>query len=94
MKIPNKIKIGAHSLPVDLVHASEIESEGTYDSRFRMIRLRNDLDKREDSVSEAFLHEIFEAIRHFYQLDLQHKDLTVFCEVLFTVIRDNNLDFR
>lgn len=92
MKIPGEIKVGGHRIKISLADANAIDSEGTYDYQFRNIRIRGG-DYSESTLAETLLHEILECIKHLYQLDLSHKDLTAISEVLFGIIRVNNLDF-
>lgn len=94
MKIPNQIKIGGHLIPIVLHDSREIDNPGEFNIYHQRIRLRKDPEIRQDIVDEAFLHEIFEAIKNLNNLTIDHTHLTVFSEMLFQVIRDNDLDFR
>lgn len=94
MKIPDKLKIGGHILPISFHDSRQIDNEGEFNRYHRMIRLRKEADIRQDIIDETFLHEIFEAISVVYNLAIEHKSLTVLSEVFFATIRDNDLDFR
>lgn len=93
MKIPTRIKIGEHKVDVYLVKSDILKDAGLFDFWFQTIKINID-DTKEDTQAEAFLHEIIEAISKFYELGLDHKTITTLSEVLFQVIRGNNLDFR
>lgn len=93
MLIPNKIKIGAHQLDVKILPDIDINQAGYFDIEYYAIRLRG-LDRGPESKqAEALLHELFEAIGRIHNMTLEHKDLTTLSEMLFAVIRDNNLNF-
>ncbi len=94
MKIPDQIKSGGHQIKVEKVLTKEITSPGEYNDYYKLIRLRNESDIPESSISEAFLHELFECIKYQNNLEINHTHLTVFSENLFQIIRDNKLDFR
>ena len=94
MKIPEKVKMGGHMLPVSFHDSRNIDNEGEFQRYHRLIRLRKEADIRQDTIDEVFQHEIFEAINVIYNLAIEHKSLTVLSEVFFSVIRDNALDFR
>lgn len=93
MKIPDKIKLGAHNITIQKVPMSEIENGGLFDSLNYNIRLRNDINEPESKRSECFLHEIIESIRYIHNMEINHKEVTTLSECLFQVIRDNNLIF-
>ena len=92
MNIPKQIKIGGHTVDVDIVSLRDTEKDhGSFDSVYMVIRLTE--GRPESRMAETLLHEIFEAIKHLNNLSLEHKDLTVLSEGLFSVIRNNNLRF-
>ncbi len=93
MKIPNKIKLGGHIINVELVDMAHINGPGDYDNYHNLIRIEDELNAREDNVSECLLHEILEAIKAKNNLNIDHTELTVVSEVLFQVLRDNDLNF-
>lgn len=94
MKIPDKIKVGGHLIPVVFQDSRDLDNPGDYNSYHYRIRLRKESDIRQDILDEAFLHEIHEAIDKIYNLEIDHRSLTILSEILFAVIRDNDLDFR
>jgi len=93
MNIPEIINIGGHIIKIREETTETLDNPGVYDNYHNLIRLRVERDTPEDNVSEAFLHEIFEAIKAKNNLELSHKDLTVLSESLFQIIRSNRLDF-
>lgn len=93
MKIPKRIKIGCHWIRIKKVRSNEIQERGIYNSWYQLIKLNCD-DNIKSAIDEAFLHEIIEAIVKIYNLSIDHTHLTVLSEIVFTVIRNNQLDFR
>jgi hypothetical protein len=95
MIIPDKIKILGKQITVRKAPPSEIEDVGDWDGAWHLIRIRhnNDPEYPEDKVSEAFLHEIIEALNDLLELKLKHRVRTALSEGLFQIIRDNKLDF-
>ena len=93
MDITGNLKIGGHNITTEFATSATINNLGEFNTYHQQIRLRKEDDIPEDAVAEAFLHEIIEAIKHFNNLDISHKDLTIISEGLFQVIRDNKLRF-
>ncbi len=92
MKIPSTVKIGAHVIEVGRHTRKESDDTGYYDRDLDRISIRR-VDIHESRASEILLHEVIEAIKYKYGLILEHKDLMVLSEVLFQVMRDNELSF-
>lgn len=92
MKIPKQIKIGAISVEVKKVTARDVDNQGDYNNYHKIIKIRDD-DTKEADMAETFLHEILEAIDKLYNLQINHTTLTVLSMGLFSVIRDNRVDF-
>jgi len=92
VQIPDKIKMGAHTINVEKVQAKEIDSAGEFNNYYNLIRLRID-DQPESSVAECFLHEIIEGVKAKNNLSIDHTHLTVLSENLFQILRDNQLVF-
>ena len=93
MDISEKIEIGGHNINIEFATSATINNPGEFNAYHQQIRLRKEEDTPEDAVAEALLHEIFEAIKHFNNLEIQHTDLTVLSEGLFAIIRNNHLQF-
>ena len=93
MNIPDKLKIGGHSISIIFDTSAGLSNPGEFNGYHQQIRLRKENDTPEDAIAEAYLHEIIEAIKHFNNLSLSHGDLTVISEGLFQVFRDNKLRF-
>jgi len=94
MDIPRKLKAGGHRLPVKRHDDNQNYQLGFYDPDLSHISLNDSERVMEDIQAETFMHEIFEVICHIYNIDIPHEVLTLQSEVLFAIIRDNNLDFR
>ena len=94
MKIPESVKIGGHNIPIRIENTVTLDDPGAYNTYHGIIRIRKEVDIREDIIAETFMHEIIETIKSLNNLGLNHTDLTVISEGLFQVIRDNGLDFR
>lgn len=93
MKIPERIKLGGHEIEIKIAKVKDAGGAGNFNGYYNLITLRNEADTPEDNVSECLLHEIMEAIKYKNNLEIDHTHLTVLCESLFQVIRDNNLTF-
>ena len=95
MEIPTKVKICGHEYSVrfDKNLFATNDTGGKACANMLEITLA-DGDFPESRRAEVFLHEIIEMIKYTLQADLDHKDLSAISEVLFAVIRDNDLDFR
>ena len=76
MILPQKIKIGAHSIEIRKVKSDVLSNPGHYNQWYHLIKINTD-DVKEDIQAAALLHEIFEAIGNIYNLGLDHKNLTV-----------------
>lgn len=94
MFISEKLKVGGHRVGVSFHTSKSMDNEGDYNHYHRHIRLRKDPEISQDTIDEAFQHEIFECIDKLNNLQIGHTALTVLSEVFFQVVRDNNLDFR
>jgi hypothetical protein len=96
MEIPNNIKILGKSITVRKLHPMYIDATSQWDNEWQMITIQSIDDPKypESKMSEAFLHEIFEALNDFCDLKLRHQTLSTLSETLFQVIRSNNLKFE
>lgn len=94
MNIPSSVKVGGHRIHVKKVSPSEINGPGEYSNFYRLIRLEDDPDIPESAQAEVFMHELLECVKVLNNLQLDHTVLTVLSEGLFSIIRNNNLDFR
>lgn len=92
MKIPKQIKIAGNFVGVELVTSKIHAESGCFQTWFQTIQI-NIEDRGEGEMAETFLHEMLEAIKYNFNLELDHRDLTVISRILFATIRDNNLDF-
>jgi uncharacterized protein YpuA (DUF1002 family) len=94
MKIPKRIKIGAHWIEVRMVSdGKNTEGSASYHNWYQLITIRKD-GTSESKQAECLLHEIIEAVNSLYQLNLKHFQINTLSEVLLQCIRDSNLDFR
>lgn len=95
MKIPKKIKIMGHKYKVKKDKKIFIETNyggGSACANALVIKVSPDVP--ESRQAEILLHEIIEMLKYSLQVQLEHKDLSALSEGLFSVIRDNKLDFR
>lgn len=94
MKIPKKILIGGHEVDVDIQRGDHyFPHGGDYCGWTQTIRLNVADNISESNMSETLLHEIIEAINHANELKLRHGQISCLSEQLFSVIRNNKLDF-
>ena len=95
MNIPKKVLIGGHKYPVDVFSGdTRFINSGELNTWTQEIRINTADNLSESAQAEAFLHEIIEAINHYNELKLEHRNISVLCTQLFAVLRNNNLDFR
>lgn len=91
MIFPDTIKIGGHSVSVEI--CSDEKTQGLGECYHKYNRLRILKDQSPSQQDETLLHEIFEYIIHANELKLEHGVLTCLSEQLFQVLRDNRLAF-
>ena len=94
MNIPKSIKVGGHTIKVIVGSQRPFEKQGASIDWHNEIYIIDDYDSPESNMAEGFLHEIVEQINSKYEIDLEHKQITVLTQALFQVLRDNGLDFR
>lgn len=89
MQIPEKIKIGGYIVSVEFVNnlMTDWQHNGEYHPRIQTIKI--DKDCSEQQKEETFLHELLEAITSIYDIQLEHRDLSLLAIVLHQVIKDN-----
>ncbi len=94
MKIPDKVLIGGHEYPVEVIDGdTRFLNSGELNTWTQEIRINTSDGHPEGAQAEAFLHEIIEAINHDNELKLEHRNISVLGTQLFAVIRNNKLDF-
>ena len=95
MKIPQTIKIGGKKIKVRVSKTKYPSGDvGEWDGNRYIIKLDNLIDAPIERIEECFLHEIIEAINQMYELKLRHWKINMLSEVLFQILKDNNLDFK
>ncbi len=81
VKLPKSIRIGAHTIAVRFAGAREMEDGGAY-GHFSPLKM--EIAVREDLAPSlqwaTFMHEVIEAIGHFYQLKLEEYQIDVLSE--------------
>ena len=89
MNIPDKIKIGGFEVNVEFVEnlMNDRAHIGEYHPRTQTIKIDKAVTKQQNE--ETLIHEILEAITAMYEIEWQHKDLSIMATVLYQVIRDN-----
>ena len=95
MKIPSKVKILGHEY--DIVFDEQLfakESVGCGKACANTLTITISPDVPESRQAEVLLHEIIEMLKYSLQTEISHEDLSALSEGLFTVIRDNKLDFN
>jgi len=100
MKIPARIKIGGHWIEIKKISECwELDGtvvQGSADHESNTICLASKHDGQhiaESRRAQTFCHEIVHHLAFHSGLDLDEREITAFSEVLFQVLRDNNLNF-
>lgn len=93
MKIPDKIKFLGHEYEIKEVSANDIEGcNGQTWLKKCLIMIDKDLPQsRKESV---LLHEIIEIIDGHFKLEINHKSIEILEEVLYVILKENQLDFN
>ena len=92
MNIPDKIKILGHEYAViKEPHLYKKADFGTCCPN--LLEIRIDSTFPESHQAHAFMHEVFEVIKWHINSDMSHELLSQLSEILFSIIRNNNLDF-
>ena len=95
MNIPSKVKIMGHEYSVVFDGGLFArENVGCAKACANMLEIVISPIVPESRQAEGFLHEIIEMLKYSLQSEINHDDLSALSEGLFSVIRDNNLDFR
>jgi len=94
MQIPKQIKIGGYIVSVEFVNnlMTDRQHTGEYHPRIQTIKI--DKDCSEQEREEVFIHEVLEAIKAIYDIQLEHRDLSLLATVLHQVIVDNPEVFK
>jgi len=89
MNIPKAIKIGGYEIKVEFAKhlMSKNEEFGNYEPVTQTINI--DIDNTPQQKEQTFLHELLEAIKAIYWLEIEHKDLNLLATVLHQIIKDN-----
>ena len=89
MQIPKKIKIGGFI--IEVIYENNLMTDrqhtGEYHPRIQTIKI--DKDCSEQEKEEVFVHELLEAIKAIYNIELYHRELTLLATVLHQVIKDS-----
>jgi len=93
MKIPNEVKIGSHTYKIERIKSIAGTGLGQMIPWELKIKLMKKGDAGDSLIEEAFLHEIIEAIKNQFQIDLSHYHLTVLSELLYQTLKTNKLKF-
>lgn len=94
MHIPKKLKILGHIYSIELGTDPQLGRGTSGLCCANLLRIELDSSVPESRRDEAFLHEIIEALKFHLELKFEHEDLTALSEGLFTIIRDNRLNFN
>jgi len=92
MNLPDEVKVGPYSIKVEVVDNLVVDREhgGEYSPRELKICLDSSLRKRH---GEILIHEIIEAIKDIYNLNINHDDIMVLGVVLYQVLKENEITF-
>lgn len=95
MKMPDSIKIGAHSFDVKIVPNLKDDSAHNCCGRCNGSEQKIEINPcYPQSCQEATLiHEIIEGINYLYELGLEHHQITILEETLYQVLKENRLHF-
>jgi len=87
MKIPKKIKISCHKFEVKWREKlwDDSDNRGYFKPSKACIELAEDMP--EQYKFEVFIHEVIEAIKWSYNLDIKHQDLIVLSMEIAQVIQ-------
>lgn len=94
MKIPKKVKIGGFIITIKAVKDIILTKGelGNYEPKEQNINI--DESSTVQQQEEVFIHEILEAIKSIYDIELKHNLLTLIATVLHQVIKDNPEIFK
>lgn len=87
MKIPNKLKIGGHTVEVKLVDNIEGGNLGLWDPKENLIVL--DKTQPASQIEVTLIHEVLHAVN----ILTDHEKLEYLSQALYQVIVDNKLHF-
>ena len=94
MKIPNKIKIVGKTFTVEIRdRLKEDGSDRLGSILYGQQKIIIDSSILEEAKDQTLLHEIVEGIINLFDLEIEHKDLSILSEALYAVLKDNNLRF-
>ena len=93
MNIPEKLKVLGHEYSV-IKDPKLFIKTGVGSCCLGVLEIKIDSYFAESKQSEVFLHEIFEAMKYHLNSDISHELLSQLSELLFSIIRNNGLDFR
>ena len=94
MEIPKGVKILGHKYSVEIKDRMFLRENNAGRACANTLEITLAGGLPESRGAEAFLHEIIEMLKYTLQVDIKHEDLSALSEGLFSVIRDNRLDFR
>ena len=94
MKIPNKIKIVGKTFTVEIRdRLKEDGSDRLGSILYGQQKIIIDSSILEEAKDQTLLHEIVEGIINLFDLEIEHKDLSILSEALYAVLKDNKLRF-
>ncbi|MEK6882319.1 MAG: hypothetical protein AABY22_22055 [Nanoarchaeota archaeon] len=92
MKIPDKVKVGAHEYDIKF----ELDPSNDNDSCFGCISYKKlligiDPNYKQSQQEETFFHEVLHAIYHQLGLEDTEKSIQSIAHSFYEVLKDNNL---
>lgn len=94
MQIPKKLKVLAHIYTVSEGVEPQLGRGTSGLCCANLLKIELDGSVPKSRRDEAFLHEIIEALKFHLDLKIEHEDLSALSEGLYTIIRDNELNFN
>lgn len=93
MFIPQKLKVLAHTYTVNESNEPQLGRGTSGSCCSNLLKIELDSSMPQTRKEETFLHEIFEALIYHLDIKIEHTDLSALSEGLYTVMRDNELNF-
>lgn len=87
MRIPKTLKIGGHTVRIELKEKLDDDNDGFWNSRTNTIQLNKALPPSQ--MQATLLHEII----HSINIQMNHNDVEFLSQALFQTISDNKLYF-
>lgn len=94
MLIPKRLKVLAHIYTISETVEPQLGRGTSGLCCANLLKIELDSSVPKSRKEEAFLHEIIEALKFHLDIKIEHEDLSALSEGIYTVIRDNGLNFN